>query len=201
MLTSAILVQQLVDQIKVEGRVAGANTYDITILAIINELLLEYSEKDRYAAFLVKGAPVVLAVATSDYELPADFSNIRTVYFWRQGQPVMARTLRFKGDFVEQSRDGLEPKWYEIVGDTISIFPFGDVKLTDNMTIDYWKVPNALELTDTFPVPKLIPVIKKAAIARMHTVNSKINEADRFNAQADKISTQEDTTEDNGDTQ
>ena len=198
--TSAVTFSQLVDEIKVEARIKGANNLDITIQAIVNELLLAHSETERYSALLVRGAPLALVAGQSDYQLPDDFANIRTVYWWRQGQPVMARTLRNKNDFIEESRDGSEPKWYEIAGDLITLWPSSGILITDSCTIDYWQLPQALvNDTDLFPIPKLLPVIKREAIARIHVLNKDFNGAGYMQPSSEKVDEAEQTTEDNSD--
>lgn len=194
-------VQQLIDDIKQEGRVKGSDNLNISILSLINECLLAHTETERYSKFLLIDVPITLVAGQGTYELPEDFQNIRTVYWWRDGQPVNARTLREKGDFIERSRDGREPKWYELTADSITVFPYSDVKLTDHLTIDYWKQPDALVETDKFPLAKLYPVIKREVIARLHTFNKDYNAADRFNQSSTTQGERSQTTEDNGDTQ
>lgn len=198
---SAILVSQMIDDIKVEGRIKGADNLDITCLALINELLLAHTETERYSKFVKVGVAITLVAATGFYDLPDDFQNIRTVYWWRDGQQVESRTLRQKNDFVERSRDGTEPKYYEIVGDQISVFPSDGILITDNLTIDYWGEPDALVPSDTFPIAKLYPVIKREVISRIHLLNKDFNSSDRMAQGADTQDRGSQTSEDNGDTE
>lgn len=198
-LASAVTVQQMIDGIKVEGRITGADTYDVTILGIINELLVEHTEKERYSVFIVRDQVVPLTAGEGSYDLPDNLQNIKKVYWSRVGQPVRARVLNYKNDYVEESRDGREPKYYELSGDQITVFPYSDVKTTDTMSIDYWKVPDALVPTDVFPVAKLFPVIKKETIARMLRLNKEFGGDDRFTKQADETAGKQQTTEDNSD--
>ena len=197
-LASAITIQQMIDQIKVEARIAGANNYDITVLAIINELLMTHTMTERYQE-LIDDAPIVTSAAAGLYALPVDFANIRTVWYGRAAEPPRVRTLRFKNDFIEQSRDGVEPNYYELVGGQLLIFPYGGVLATDQLEIEYWKIPNSLATTDSFPISRLYPVIKKEAISRMQLINKDFNSFDRTNRAATEQVKDQQTTEENGD--
>lgn len=192
-----VTVSQLVDSIKVEGRIKGADNLDVTILAIINELLLAHIQTERYSELIIRNVAITLVAAQGDYALPANFANIKKVYFTRSGG--VRRVLNFKGDYVEQSRDGSEPKYFELNAGGITIFPWAGILTTDTLTIDYWSLPNMLILTDTFPVAKLLPVIKREAIARAHKFNKDYNASDRFEASAASTGQGEQTQENNSD--
>jgi hypothetical protein len=199
-LVSEVTFQQLVDQIKVESRIKGANNFDITIKALINELLLTETETARYSALLVRGHEIGIADGEGSVNLPADLANICRVWYSRTGEPIRARVLNHKNDFVEESRNGGEPKYYDLAGDQLIIWPYSQVLSTDNLQIDYWKYPQKLENdTDVFPVAKLIPVIKQKAIARLHILEKDMNAADRLNASGTQVAGDQKTSEDNGD--
>ena len=198
-LASLITIQQMIDQIKVEARIAGANNYDITVLAIINELLMTHTMTERYQE-LIDEATIVTTAGMGLYALPENFANIRTVWYGREAEPPRARTLRFKNDFIEQSRDGVEPNYYELVGGQLFIFPYGGVLATDQLEIEYWQIPNAVATTDTFPISRLYPVIKKEAISRMQLINKDFNSFDRTNKSAQETVKDQSTSEENGDT-
>lgn len=199
-LVSEVSFQQLVDQIKVESRIKGANNFDITIKALINELLLTETETARYSALMVRGHEIGIADAEGSVDLPDDFANMARVWYSRTGQPLRSRIINHKNDFVEESRDGGEPKYYELAGNQLIIFPYGQVLASDNLQIDYWKYPNKLEADDdVFPIPKLIPVLKQKAIARLHILEKDMNAADRLNASGMQVAGDQKTSEDNGD--
>ncbi len=195
-----ILVQQLIDQIKVESRIKGSDTWNITVLGLINEYLLSETETGRYSHAVVRDFDIPLANNQGNYQLPFDLANIKSVYYARDGEADRGRVLRNKNDFVEQSRQGREPKFYWLAGNEIILEPFSEIIDTDHLSIDYFQYPTALVVTDPFPIPKLIPVIKQKVIGRLHILNKDFNAADRMANSGEETEGKSETTEDNLDT-
>lgn len=157
------------EQIKTESRVKGSDNLDTFIDGIVNELLLDYAQKNRYFEFLVTNSSITTLFGISSYALPADFMNIRLVRY-RQTPTGYTRTLRPRSTFVDTA-NGQTPRYFEIVGDSIEVFPFEQLPADDFLLIDYFKIPDTLTGPDIFPIPRLLPSVKLEAIHRVLLYN------------------------------
>lgn len=170
------------DQIKIEARVKGADNLDAFIDATINELLLDYAQKNRYFEFLVTNSPVTTVLATSGYTLPTDFMNIRLVRY-RQTSTGYTRTLEPRSSFVN-TPNGRLPRYYDLAGNQIQVFPFDDLPEGDILLIDYHKIPDTLTGASVFPVPRLLPSVKLDTIHRVLLFNRELAEAAAMKGEA-----------------
>jgi hypothetical protein len=172
---------ELREQVKQEARVKGADNLDGFINTLINELLVDYAQKNRYFEFLVTNFPITTLAATSGYSLPDDFMSMRLVrYRTAQGY---TRTLHPRSQFVDTPR-GSTPKYYENSGDQIMIFPVDDLLAGDTILVDYYKVPDTLTDADIFPVPRLVPTVKLATITRVLIFNNEMAQAAALKGEA-----------------
>jgi hypothetical protein len=178
---SQITVTTLRDQIKVEARVKGSDNLDSYILDLINELLLDYTQKNRYFELLIPNYTVTTLAATGAYTLPADFFADRLV---RYTTPTgWSRTLNKRNEYVENPR-GTLPRFYEIAGTTLNIFPYTQVPAGDSILLDYYKYPTTLVVGDTFPIPRLFSTLKIRAIHRVLVYNNSLQQAGALRGEA-----------------
>ena len=163
----------LLDEIKRESRVKGSDNLDTFIKTVINELLLDYAEKIRYFELLLKDQPITLIEATGTYDLPDDFHKMRAVrYTIGSGLPY---SIYPRGQYVPNTAGG-NPRFYELAGATITIFPATNIKEVDTLALDYYKYPTELALDgDIFPIPRLIGPLKLKAIHRVLIYNRELN--------------------------
>ena len=178
---SQILISQLVDDIKIEARVKGSDNLDAWILNLINQLLLDYCEKNQYFELLITNSVIATLQATATYTLPTDFGRERLVRYL----PVngTSRTLVKRNQFLENPR-GTLPRWYEIHGTVLDIFPVTNMPAADSILIDYWKLPTTLILGDTFPIPRLLPTLRTRAVTRVLIYNNALNQAAELKKEA-----------------
>lgn len=176
-----ITVDVLRTQIKKESRVSGSDNLDDYILDLINELLLDYIEKNHYYELLIPNSPITTIAATGNYPLPASFYAERLVrYQSLNGSPF---TLRKRNEYLENAR-GRMPRYYEVNGTNLTIFPSDDVPAGDTVLLDYYKYPNVLITSDVFPIPRLLPTLKLRAIHRVLLYNNNIQQAQAFRGEA-----------------
>jgi hypothetical protein len=169
------------DQIKQEGRVKGSDNLDSFIDGVVNELLLDYAQKNRYFEFLVTNVAITTLTATGTYDLPADFMSMRLVRY--RNTSGYTRTLNARPPFIETAV-GTLPRWHEIAGDQIVIFPVDDLPAAETLLIDYFKVPDTLTANDPFPVPRLLPTVKLQAISRVLIFNDQLPSAAALKGEA-----------------
>lgn len=161
--------------IKIEARVSGANDLDTFIDALVNELLANYAQKGRYFEFLLTNQPVTTTLNNGTYALPDDFIAMRLIRY-QQEVTQYVYTLNPRPQFIDTAR-GLRPKWYDLVGATIEIFPSDDVPAGDTLLLDYWSFPQTLTSNSVFPVPKLLTPVKLEAVRRTLIYNNQLQAA------------------------
>ena len=178
---SQILISQLVDDIKIEARVKGSDNLDTWILNLVNQLLLDYCEKNQYFELLVTNSTIATLQATQDYALPTDFGRERLIRY----MPVngTSRTLWKRNQFLENPR-GTLPRWYEVHGTVLSIFPVTNMPAGDSLLIDFWKLPTTVVLGDQFPIPRLLPSLRMRAVTRVLTYNNALPQAGAIKTEA-----------------
>lgn len=169
------------DQIKVEARVKGSDNLDPFINATVNELLLDYAQKNRYFEFLQTNVPITTLEATGNYDLPDDFMDMKLVRH-RNTNGYM-RTLNRRNGFIETANGSL-PRWYELAGNQLVIFPVDDLVADETLLLDYYKVPETLTDNDPFPVSRLLPTVKLAAISRVLIYNQDLASAAALKGEA-----------------
>lgn len=168
-------------QVKEEARVKGADNLDGFINTLINELLVDYAQKNRYFEFLVTNYPITTLAATSGYGLPDDFMSMRLVRY--RTATGWTRTLHPRSQFVDTPQ-GSTPRYYENSGNQLMVFPVDDLLAGDTILVDYYKVPDTLADADIFPVPRLVPTVKLAAITRVLIFNNEMAQAAALKGEA-----------------
>lgn len=169
------------DQIKIEGRVKGADNLDLFIDGLVNELLLDYAQKNRYFEFLQTNVPITTLKATGNYDLPDDFMSMKLVR--HRNTNGYTRTLNFRNGFIETANGNL-PRWYELAGNQLVIFPVDNLVADETLLIDYYKVPETLTANDIFPVSRLLPTVKLEAISRVLIYNKEMASAAALKGEA-----------------
>jgi hypothetical protein len=168
-------------QVKEEARVKGSDNLDGFINTLLNELLVDYAQKNRYFEFLVTNYPITTLAATSGYALPDDFMSMRLVRY--RTATGWTRTLHPRSQFVDTPR-GSTPRYYENSGNQLMVFPVEDLLAGDTILVDYYKVPDTLADADVFPVPRLVPTVKLAAITRVLIFNNEMAQAAALKGEA-----------------
>lgn len=166
---------ELRDLIKIEARVKGSDNLDPWIDALVNELLCNYAQNNRYFEFLQTNQPVTTTLNNGLYPLPDDFIAMRLVRY-KQTPRGYTYTLNPRPQYIETAR-GMRPKWYDVVGTNIDIFPADDVPANDTLLLDYWSFPQTLTGPDVFPVPKLVTPVKLEAVRRTMLYNNNLQAA------------------------
>lgn len=167
--SARLTLLEIRNQIKIESRVKGADNLDAAIDLIVNQLLLEYAQKNRYFEFLVTNSPITTSLSTGSYDLPEDYMNMRLVRY-RQTPTLYTRTLHPRSGFINTA-SGRHPRYYEVVGNQIEVFPFDDLPANDVVLLDYYKIPETLVAADPFPIPRLLPTLLRDAIHRVLLYN------------------------------
>jgi hypothetical protein len=170
------------DLIKIESRVKGADNLDGYIDALVNELLLDYAQKNRYFEFLITNSPITTLAATGSYTLPTNFMSMRMVRY-RDVNSGAVRTLNIRPQYIDTALGSL-PRWYELAGDKLVIFPVDDLQAGNTLLLDYYKVPDTLTANDPFPIPRLLPTVKLEAISRVLIYNEQMASAAALKGEA-----------------
>ncbi len=161
---------QLIADIKLEARITGTEL-DTMIDGILSGVVEDCFFKER--CFELRVVNAVLAnptVSTGIIALPAAFQHIDQVRYATSASAltsITAKPLFPKTDFVNYVSIGI-PKWFEIQGTNIYVFPYSLVATTHRVYIDYYSKPTFTSGSDSFPVLRLQESVKKEAIARLH---------------------------------
>lgn len=156
---------ELRNLVKIESRVNGSANLDIFIDALINELLSDFAGKNRYFELLIINQEISTILNSGIYNLPDNFVAMRLVRY-KQTNTNYFYTLNPRPQYIETAR-GRRPKWYDVAGNTLSIFPSDDIPANDTIFLDYYKYPQLLTGTSIFPIPKLVAPVKLEAIRRV----------------------------------
>lgn len=193
-------LQALRSRIKIEARVNGSDDLNITIDGLINEIIQAHCRTERYYENLVRNLDIPLTDGQQGYALPEDFADIHKVWWSNDLTNARQRTLRAKNDFVEESRGFTsEPRFYELAGDSILIFPYGGILATQHkFSIDYYKSPDLLENdNDVLGISKLIPTVIREGTARVLRMGKDYTGSQLSAADAKDVSGRQMTSEEN----
>lgn len=163
--------------IKKESRIKGSDNLDDFVDGLVNELLCDYVQKSRFFELLNTNVPITTTLNNGTYSLPDDFIVMRMVrYKETASNSNFIRTLNPRPQYIETA-NGQRPRWYDLAGNSLLIFPFDVVPANDTLLIDYYKFPATLEADDIFPIPRLVAPVKLEAIRRVLLFNQQIQEA------------------------
>lgn len=177
---SVMTKAQLRDSIKRETRIKSNDNLDQLVDDIVADILTDTCNLARYHELLQERIPITLVSAQQVYALPADYQNLETIRYGRgPSAPCAFRELKKQVDAVKQTFNFSYPMFYRLTAAGISLFPFACILNTDVLNIDYYVDPMTLYSTDAsvFPVPRILSVVKKAAIARIQRFHSSDSEA------------------------
>lgn len=157
---------ELQTQIKREARVKGTDELDGFVSDVVKEIHDQHTERQRFDELLVPDYELSLADQYAWVGLPDDFQHLKEVRFSTDGSSF--RELDVRGDFHQKRGNYGLPKFYEKVDRSIKLYPYDGIEDTHSLQIDYYKSAT-LDSTDaTMPVNKLVPLIRREAISRVH---------------------------------
>lgn len=167
--------------IKREGRILSNSDLDSLVDDIVVDILRDLCNLARYHELLKENAPITLVAAQQAYSLPNDYHNLEVVRYSRGPNPTTFRVLKLQTSSVKQTwSGGGYPLFYRLIsGPKISLYPFDNIVVADQLLIDYYIDPASIfdEDADEFPVPRIEGLVKKQAIARILRFHSSMPEA------------------------
>lgn len=169
-------------QVKREARVQGTDELDEHVYDVIREIHDQHTERQRFDELLVVDTDIILSDATSAYNLPEDFQHLKEVRFAYDGSAF--RELDVRGDFHQKRSIVGLPKFYEKTGSSLRLYPYDSVKDTMGLHIDYYRRALLDNSADDMPVNKLVPLVKREAIARVHMYYKETASASAYKAMA-----------------
>lgn len=172
---------QLQTEIKKEARVKGTEDLNQFILDTVNELMCQQTTREKHFELYVPDYRFNLADGSRSYDLPSDFQHLTDVRFANDGSCF--RDLDPRNDYHLKVSDRGTPRFYELAGSSLRIYPFADVNENMAIEIDYYRAPTLFDSTDSsavFPVPKLYNAVKRDAIARTHIYYKEYQSAQAF---------------------
>lgn len=170
---------QLQNEIKLEARVKGTDQLDTYIRDLINELLVQHTEKQWFDEMYVPDAEITLSDATGTYSFPANHQHTRDIRFAHDNSSF--RPLHFRNQYDYKYINSGFPRFYEKTGSSFRLFPYDGIRSTMGVRLDYYKTPDALTSSgDLFPIEKLLNPVKREAIARVHLYYKEFKSAQAF---------------------
>lgn len=163
--------QQIVDQVKEEGRIDGDNDLVPIVIGLINEAYKE-AVMDQRPFELRKNATINLTASNSEFNLPADFfihhqfifHDVDTGKEWKlvdQDGPIQPAPRGFFN----------HPKSFELIsGNKVQLKPFEGIITSDTLKLEYYYTPPILTLANLStpnPIVRLEPFIVRMAIRRV----------------------------------
>lgn len=167
---------QLRTAIKTESRIFKSTDLDGFVDSVVDDILTDACNKVRYFELFVPDVTIILVDATGQYSLPTDFQNIKELRYGVGPLPLNATTpnkfatLQIPNDNVRRTYTQGVPFFYFLSGaNKVNVFPFRDLKSTDTLLVSYYKDPLSVFAVDgdVFPIPRILPMVKKMAIARV----------------------------------
>lgn len=176
------MLSELRELIKKEARVKGSDNLDDFIDSLVNEILCNYAMAKRYFEFLVVNQSVTTTLNNGSYSLPARLIALKSVRY-KETNSSYIRTINPRPSYIENA-NGQIPKWYDVAGTNLEIFPYDNVPAGDTLLLDYWQYPATLTASTVFPIPRLVNPVKMDCIKRVLIFNKDLQEAEAFRAEA-----------------
>jgi len=157
---------ELQTQIKREARVQGTDELDTFVSDVVKEVHDQHTERQRFDELLVPDYDITLAYQEPWVGLPEDFQHLKEVRFSTDGSSF--RELDVRGDFHQKRGNYGLPKFYEKVDRSIKLYPYDGIQSTHHVQIDYYKTATLDSTAANMPVNKLVPVVRREVISRVH---------------------------------
>jgi len=157
---------QLRTQVKLEGRVKGTDQLDGFVDDLIREVHDQHTERQRFDELFEPDRALTLESASGVVTLPEDFQHLSEVRFSTDGSSF--RRLDVRGAYHFKRGNYGYPKFYEKTGSNIRLYPPGDILDTHSLHIDYYKRATLDSSNDIMPVDKLVPLVRREVISRVH---------------------------------
>jgi len=169
---------QLRDAIKREARQQSTTDLDTMIYDIIDDVVADTFYRERCYELRVIGTGTAMASATATIALPADFQHVDEVRF-STDNGVTFLHLFPKNDFVYNQLTGT-PRFWQIVGTNLYVFPYGAVTTSHKIYLDYFKLPTFASDSDPFPVFRLQAGVKKEVMTRLLEYMGQLDQASKM---------------------
>lgn len=157
---------ELRTQVKREARVKGTDQLDEMVDDIIVEVHDQHTERQRFDELFEPDEVLTLTAANGIVALPDDFQHMGEVRFSSDGSSF--RRLEVRGPYNHKRGNYGFPKFYEKTGSNIRLYPPGDILDTHALHIDYYRKATFDSSNDVLPVDKLVPLVRREVISRVH---------------------------------
>lgn len=180
---AAMTRAQLLASIKREARVNSTTDYDTLIGEIIDDVMADVFSKERCYELRVIGTGTAMTNATATVALPENFQHVDEVRFTTDSMATYTR-LSPKDDFTANAKVG-SPKFWQIVGSNLYVFPYSQVTSSHQIYLDYFKTPTFASDDDVFEVFRLQAAVKKECITRVLEYLNQLEQASRMLSSAE----------------
>lgn len=166
----------IVAEIKAESRLATDDTFDQTVVNLLNELFKEAVEQQRPMELRME-AVLSLTTNTGTVNLPTDFFIHHQLRF-QDADTGRTYPLTDEDKAVPPAPIGLygHPKSFEILsGNTLNLKPSTSIVTGDGVLLVYYKIPPLIVLENLNvenPIPRLEPFLIRATIRRLRLFHS-----------------------------
>lgn len=172
-------LQEFLDDVKQEARLASDTDYDTIIVGMLNEGLLQGLEQ-QYSSELADVATLALSVGDGTAALPSDYLRMnRCTFFTSEGD---SWRLHDKEGPVPPAPPGFfgYPKSYVVRGVNLEIEPQALIDSGDTLSLEYNKRPTTYSAASTGVTllpHRMIPFLKQFVIERLYIHHEKIEAA------------------------
>lgn len=167
-----MIFQDLVSQIKTEARIKEDDSFDSTVIALINELFKEAVESQRPFELRNEVSLNLTPSGTGIIDVPTDFF-IHHQVFYKDINTLREWQLSDEDSIILPAPRGMYgfPKSFQIVnGVRIAIKPSSSVVEGSILRLIYYQKPpeiGMVNLVDDNPIPRLEPFLVRACIRRL----------------------------------
>lgn len=170
-----MLYQTIVDQIKIEARIATDTEFDTLVIGLLNELFKEAIESQRPFE-LRQDVVLTLTTATQIVAVPDDFFIHHTLEYVdvASGRKYM---LSGEDKAILPAPSGLygKPKSFAISGTNVILKPFDQIVSGDTINLVYYKgvpevTPDTLDQPN--PIQRLEPFLIRGVVRRIRMFHS-----------------------------
>lgn len=161
--------EQLRELIKQESRIKKSTDLDTFVDSVMDDILLVACQRARYFELFKFDTAITLIDEIGQYDLPDDFLTFKCLRFGLTATPTRMWTVVEKQDQFYRVTNAGYPKFFFLSGTQFNITPFTSVKATDTLLLDYYINPLSIFAADEdeFPVPRIMPMVRQMAVARV----------------------------------